>query len=272
MTADWFDEAARAEPVTPPTIDTSVPSTARMYDYYLGGKDNFPADRDAAQRVIDAYPEQRQLARNNRGFLVRAVRYLAEGGIDQFIDLGTGIPTSPNVHEVAREVRPDARVVYVDNDPVVTTHTRALRTTTDGIVAVEADIRDPRAILDDDALRAVIDWDRPVAVLCISVLHFIDDADDPAGIIAAFREPMAPGSHLALSVGCRDGMTADEVTRISRPYDSATARATGRTTAEIAALFDGFTLVPPGLVPTAKWQADDPETRMKILAAVGRLP
>jgi S-adenosyl methyltransferase len=159
--------------------DFSVPNPSRMYDYLLGGKDNFPADREAANRVIAAYPEARALARANRRFLTRAVWFLAEHGISQYIDLGTGLPTSPNVHQVARQVRPDARVVYVDNDPVVTCHGQALCATNDGVAVIDGDIRDPRSILADPELTAVIDFAEPVAILCVAVLHFIRDEENP---------------------------------------------------------------------------------------------
>ena len=175
--------------------DFSVPSPARMYDYFLGGKDNFAADRDAADRVIAAYPETRRLARANRRFVTRVAWYLAEHGIRQYVDLGSGLPTSPNVHEIVRKIRRDARVVYVDDDPMVAAHGRA-ECAGEGIAFIERDIRYPQEILTDRRLTNLIDFTAPVAFLCAAVLHFIPDEDNPKDIVAALRWRMAPGSYL----------------------------------------------------------------------------
>ncbi len=249
-------------------FDVRSPSPARMYDYWLGGKDNFAADREAAEKVVAAHPEQRELVRANRGFLVRAVRFMAEQGIDQFLDLGTGIPTTPNVHEVAVSVQPGARVVYVDNDPVVFTHNRALRATNDTIGAVQADIRDPRSVLDDPIVRRMIDFDRPVGLLAIAVFHFVAEAD---AVMASMRAALSPGSHLALSTGTTDGLTPEQVRGIEDAYSKSDAAAVIRSREEIAELFTGFDLVEPGLVHVAKWRADGPETKGRLLSGVGRL-
>ena len=249
-------------------IDTSVASPARMYDYYLGGKDNFPADHDAAEKVIAAHPEQRRLVKANRGFLVRAVRYLAGQGITQFLDLGTGIPTSPNVHEVAREAHPDARVVYVDNDPILTAHNRALRATHDGVAPVQADIRDPRALLAHPDVRATLDFDRPIAVLTVAEFHFIPEAPE---IVDVLRSVMAPRSYLALSTATTEGLTRADVKAIEDAYAASTVPAVFRSREEIEALFAGTEPVAPGLVPVGQWGADDPPTHIRILAGVARV-
>ena len=195
-----------------PGFDPSVPSPARMYDYYLGGKDNFAADREAAEQALSVVPFGREVARANRQFLVRAVTFMARSGIGQFIDLGTGLPTRPNVHEVARSVLPDARVLYVDNDPMVCSHARALLATNDGVAAIQGDIRTPQAILNDPVTRELIDFTRPVGVLFVAVLHFLTDDDQPWEQVAAFRWRMASGSMLAVS-----HITSDGTPPASRP-------------------------------------------------------
>ena len=259
-------------------IDPTVPSTARMYDYYLGGKDNFAADRDAAEAVLSAAPEVRMLAVENRRFLIRAVRYLVGQGVRQILDLGTGIPTSPNVHEVAQAIAPETRIVYVDNDPIVLAHNRALRAA-DGVACIPGDMRDPEPIAADPTLNRLIDFREPVAVLFASVLHFITDEEDPYRIVGFWRDRLAPGSHLLIS----------HITNETRPSESASAAdaystskasspAVLRSRAEIGRLFDGFTLVdPPGeLVFLPEWRPEDPSAVRNpelvwMLAGVGRL-
>jgi hypothetical protein len=176
---------------TAPRFDPSVPSPARIYDYYLGGKDNFPADREAAEQVLSVAPFGREVARANRQFLARAVMFMARSGIGQFVDLGTGLPTRPNVHEVARSVHPDARVLYVDNDPMVCAHARALLATSDGIAAIQGDIRAPQTILSDPVTHTLIDFTQPVGVLFVAVLHFLTDDNQPRG--AGRGVPVADG-------------------------------------------------------------------------------
>lgn len=249
-------------------FDPSVPSPARMYDFFLGGKDNYAADREAAEAVLATAPQAIPAARANRRFLVEVVRRLAGEGIDQFLDLGTGIPTSPNVHEVARESHPGARVVYVDNDPVVTAHNRALRATHDGVIGVEADIRDPAAVIDHPDIGRVIDWGRPVAVLMIAVAHFLTDADRPAALTAALRDRCAPGSHLALTHG-----TADPA-NLARAQEAAAAgygaTFTVRTPEQITGLFAGWDLLPPGLAPVDSWPDPAPVTGITIAGGLAR--
>jgi SAM-dependent methyltransferase len=252
----------------PDAIDVHTPSPARMYDYWLGGKDNFAADREAAEKIIAAHPDQRKLVRANRDFLVNAVRYLADQGIDQFLDLGTGVPTSPNVHEVARGSRPDARVVYVDNDPIVFAHNQAFRATDDRVATVRADIRRPSEILADPAVARLLDFDRPIGLLAIAVLHFVPEGE---AVISALREIMAPGSFLAISTGTNEGLTPEQRERIENAYAKSSAPAVIRSRTEIERLFTGFDLVDPGLVHVAKWRTDGPETQGRLLAGVGRL-
>ncbi|WP_281467416.1 SAM-dependent methyltransferase [Yinghuangia seranimata] len=243
------------ETYVPPGIDTSTAHPARMYDYFLGGKNNFAADREAAERILAAAPEAHAVVRANRDFLGRAVRFAAaERGIRQFLDIGTGIPTDGNVHEVAQSVLPEARVAYVDNDPIVLAHARALiagdprgRTT-----FVQADAREPEKILASPEVRDIIDFDQPVAVVLAMVLHFVRDREDPAGIVARLRAAMAPGSVLILShVTFKTAALkrlAEEV------YERASAPVVPRTREEIAALVDGFTPVEPGLVKVTQWR------------------
>jgi hypothetical protein len=193
------------EPRVPEGVDVTRPSIARIYDYLLFGKDNFAADRAAADELMQSRLDPRRLALANRAFLRRAVRFAARQGISQFLDLGSGLPTSPSVHECAREVMPGARVAYVDHDPIVVTHNDALLATRDGVITVRGDVREPDAVLGHDALRGCLDFGRPIAVLLLSVLHFISGDEDAPGIVARFRERMAPGSYLVVSIGTSDG-------------------------------------------------------------------
>ncbi len=238
-----------------PPIDTSKAHPARVYDYLLGGKDNFPADREAAEQVLAAVPTARHMARANRAFLQRAVRFLAgKAGIRQFLDIGTGLPAQGNVHEVAQQVTSDARVLYVDNDPIVHVHANALLAC-DNSAAILADLREPDAILSHPEVRQVIDFDQPVALLLVAILHFIRDEEDPAGIIARFRDAMTPGSYLAIShaTGDFDLIAASSA---ARAYDKAAAPMVLRNHAEVERLFDGFSLVDPGLVQVSHWRPD----------------
>jgi len=253
-------------------IDPETPSTARMYDWFLGGKDNFAVDRRVGERALQVMPEARDLARANRGFLIRAVRRLAaDEGVEQFIDVGSGIPTSPNVHEVAREAVPGARVVYVDNDPIVTAHNRALRDT-EGVVSMPADVRDPEAIVNDAAVRRLIDFDRPVAVLFVSVLHFLDPREeDVAGIVARYRRHLATGSYLAASIASADGLDDARRAEIEAVYAHSTSPILLRTRSEIEEIFGDADLMDPGLVPITQWHAEQDPMPLTLLSAVGEL-
>ncbi len=246
----------------PAEIDTSTAHPARMYDYYLGGKDNYPADRRAAEQVLAAVPSAPAMARANRAFLHRAVRFLAaEAGIRQFVDIGTGLPTSPNVHQIAQAVTPNARVVYVDNDPIVHVHANALLAG-EATSSILADLRQPDAILDHPTLRRRIDLTQPVALLLVAILHFLCDDEDPAGIVARLRDRLADGSYLVLSHATAD-FNPQAAAAAARAYDQAAAPMVLRSHAEIERLFDGFELVDPGLVQVSRWRPDDQRAAAK---------
>lgn len=240
----------------PPEIDTTVPHPARRYDYWLGGKDNFAADRTSGDAVEAAFPTIRLAVLENRRFLGRAVEFLAtEAGVEQFLDIGTGIPAAGNTHEVAQRFNPKARVVYVDNDPIVLAHARALLTSTtdEGATSyIDADLRDPDSILADPALASTLDLSRPVALMLVSVLHFLGEDNDPYGTVGRLVAALSPGSYLVISHVTLDYLPPEEaaVVQASDPL----ARA--RTREEVARFFDGMDLVPPGLVPTSEWRAE----------------
>lgn len=226
-----------------------------MYDYYLGGKDNYEVDRVAVEEMHRVIPELFQTARENRTFLGRAVRYVAGEGICQFIDLGTGLPTQGNVHEIAQQVSDRSRVVYVDEDPVVAAHGRALLAEDGSTAIIEQDLRDPDTILGHPDFQRLIDLNEPVAVLFVAVLHFISDAAQAKAIIQRFREVMAPGSYLVIAHGTRAAGTA-AVSKMTETYDSATEQVTLRDPEEIEAFFDGFDLVEPGAVHLPWWHPE----------------
>lgn len=282
------------------TLDTGRPHPARVYDYWLGGRDNFAADRDAGARVAKVAPWVISGARGNRAFLTRAVAWLARAGVDQFLDLGSGLPTAQNVHEVAHAVTPGARTVYVDRDPLVLAHARALLARDERTLAVAGDVRDPGAILDDPGVRAHLDLDRPVAVLLLAMLHFVVDDDEAARMIAVLRERLLPGSYLALShvadfagssdpvdspglvdssgrPGHGDAVAAARAAatrRAAELYDTLAGPFTLRAPETITAWFDGLDLVPPGLVPAHTWRPRRrrPGPPVPLLVGVARLP
>jgi S-adenosyl methyltransferase len=246
-------------------IDTTRPHPARMYDALLGGKDNYAADRQAVREVLRAAPEVRDSARANRAFLQRAVRYLAgEAGIRQFIDVGTGIPAAGNVHEVAAQATPGTRVAYVDNGPIVHVHANALLTGSGNTSIVLADLRDPEGILAHPKVRALIDFTQPAALLLVAILHFITDREDPARILAVFRDALPAGSYLALSHATGDfrPVAAQQAASV---YDQATSPVVLRTRAQVAAFFDGWDLVEPGLVQVPLWRPDGKPPRPREL-------
>jgi len=263
------------------TINTSVPNPARIYDYLLGGKDNFPADREVAEQVLAIAPVTREVVRDNRAFLRRAVGFLTrEAGIRQFIDLGSGLPTQGNVHEIAQAIAPDARVVYVDNDAIVAAHSSALLAG-DSTVAIQADLREPDAILGHPEVGKLIDFDQPVALLLVAVLHFIPDHEDPLGIVARFRDGVAGGSYLTISHGTRDvperpDMSAEVMAemgaRVERLYQQTTTSIVTRTRAQVERFFDGFDLLEPGLVEIQLWRPDDSTLPGGFYGGVGRKP
>jgi hypothetical protein len=247
-----------------------------MYDYYLGGKDNLLADRQAAEKALSAVPCGRKVAWANRNFLVRAVRTLARKGIDQFIDVGTGIPTSPNVHEVARSINSATTVAYIDNDPVVAAHDSALLAGSDGITAIRRDVRYPLNIIMDDTVREVINFSRPIGVLFVAILHFITEEEDPYESVAAFRDRICPGSYVAISHITSDGSAPSTISAIREAYRAASAPAVFRTTEQIERLFAGFKLLRPGLAEVSEWRANGRKNAappaLRFLGGVGIKP
>jgi hypothetical protein len=230
-------------------VDATVPNVARVYDYMLGGKDNFPVDRAAAEQILAAFPEAREGVRQNRAFLGRVVEYLAgQAGIRQFLDIGAGLPTQKNVHEVARAITPDAHVVYVDNDPVVCVHGRVLLAESDEVAMVEADLRQPDGILADPTTRELIDFDRPVALLLVAILHFIPDEDDPFGVVARLRDAMAPGSYLVISHMLDGEERRADTAQVRNVYSRASSGVHPRTREQIMRFFEGFELLDDDLL------------------------
>jgi hypothetical protein len=263
----------------PTGIDPSIPSVARMYDYYIGGKDNFASDRQAADKMISLVPNIREVARANREFLGRAVRFLAESGIRQFLDIGTGLPTQQNVHQVSQGVAPSARVVYVDNDPIVLVHARALLADSPLTVVVKGDINAPKEILDDPAVREHLDLSQPVAVLMLAILHFVPDDEKAAAIVKQFQERMVSGSYLVVSHGYTGEIGGRTDQQVRALYDkTATGSVKPRDHAQITSYFDGLELVEPGVVPVSswrperEWEAEIDLTRPTILGGVARVP
>ncbi|MET8548888.1 SAM-dependent methyltransferase [Micromonospora zamorensis] len=245
----------------PASDHTSTPNVARMYDYFLGGSHNFAADRAAADRVLEIFPETGVAAQTNRHFLRRAARYAAEQGIRQFLDIGAGLPTQDAVHEVVRAVAPDARVVYVDYDEVAVAYARQLLTDVPGTAVVQGDLRRPDELLAHPDVRATLDLERPVAVLLLAVLHFVPDDDDPWAAIARLRDATAPGSQLVLSHLTLDGIAPELAERGQAVYRNSSAPLVPRTHAETLRFFTGYDLVEPGLVATTRWRPDgEPET------------
>ncbi|KAF4410807.1 MULTISPECIES: SAM-dependent methyltransferase [Streptomyces] len=245
-----------SEPVS--GVDITVPSVARMYDYYLGGKDNYAVDREASDELLKVVPSTKELAVNNRRFLVRVVRRLAEEhGIRQFLDHGSGLPTQDNVHQVAQSVDKDARVVYVDNDPIVLAHGRALLQENDNTAVITADMRDTDAVFAHPDVVRLIDLNEPVAALFVSVMHCIPDRDDPAGIIRRVRERLAPGSFFVI---CQL-VSEDEATRnfVTDFMDQSTHGNWGRVREprELDAYFEGLEILEPGLVEVSTWHPDN---------------
>jgi S-adenosyl methyltransferase len=242
-----------------PKFDTGVAHPARVYDYWLGGKDNFAADREAAERVLAVTPGLRFRVRANRAFLARAVRYLvAEAGIRQFLDIGTGIPTANNTHEVAQATAPECRIVYVDNDPIVLAHARALLTSNpQGATAyLEADLRNTQAIL--DAAAATLDFSRPVALMLLGILHLVSDAEDPYAIVARLLAALPSGSYLAISHPASD-INAGQAEAQRRYNERVSTPQTLRTHAEVSRFFEGLSLVPPGVVYVHTWRPEPGE-------------
>ncbi|GAA0398890.1 hypothetical protein Acor_21150 [Acrocarpospora corrugata] len=253
----------------PTGIDPNIPSVARMYDYLLGGKDNFASDRAAAQKIIELTPNVRESVQANRRFLSRAVNYLTDTGVRQFLDIGAGLPTQENVHQVALRAASDSRVVYVDNDPIVLTHGRALLADNRQTIVLDGDLREPLAILKDPRATAHLDLTRPVGVLMLAVLHFIPEDDLAETVVHALRDHLPAGSAIVishLSFGDLDDNSLAEGTAV---YTHTTAGGVRpRSHAQILRFFDGFTLVNPGLVSTDDWRPDPRTPRLPALPGV----
>jgi SAM-dependent methyltransferase len=241
-------------------FDPYVPNVARVYDFLLGGKDNFVADRDAAARLLQVLPGSARACRANRDFLQRAVRYLAAAGVRQFIDIGSGLPTAGNVHQVALEADPDARVAYVDYDTIVLAHARALLATSPAVTVIDGDLRKPADILAHPDLTRLIDFSQPVAVLLVAVLHFLADDEHPREVISEIIAALPAGSYLALSHVTADHVPASAAATAQGVYTSASAPVTARTRAEITRFFDGLTLVEPGVTDVSAWRTEIPPT------------
>jgi hypothetical protein len=240
----------------PPGIDPKTPSVARMYDYYLGGKDNFASDREAAEKVMSVLPKVRHVARENRAFLGRAVRFLAQRGIHQFIDIGAGLPTRENVHQVALDVAPDARIVYVDNDPIVLAHAHALLADNPWTRVIEGDLHAPKAIVEHPEVQAHIDFREPVAIILCAIMHFVEDDEEAAGIVAHLRETLPPGGALVLSHGFQGELSDETMGRAQDIYARTKGSLKARDRDAIRTLFSGLELVEPGLVHVGAWRPD----------------
>ncbi|MBT2452685.1 SAM-dependent methyltransferase [Streptomyces sp. ISL-43] len=245
----------------PPGIDISVPSVSRIYDYYLGGSHNFEVDRQAARRAMEFMPGLPKIMQANRAFMRRAVRYAVAEGVTQFLDIGSGIPTFGNVHEIAQAASPEARVVYVDHDPVAVAHSQAVLAGTERTGVVAADLRKPQEILTAAEVGRVLDLSRPVALLLVAVLHFLEDADDPHAAVAELRDALAPGSLLILTHASYEGIplsqeVAEGTVSVYRDIRNPLVM---RDAQEIGRFFEGFGLIEPGLVAMPNWRPDGPE-------------
>ena len=262
----------------PAGVDPFTPNIARMYDYYLGGKDNFAVDRAAAEEFRKIVPHIKDMARDNREFLARAVTVMAEEGIDQFLTIGAGLPTQHHTHHVAHRVNPKAVVVYTDTDPVVLAHGRALLADNPYTTVVQADLREPEALLDHPQIRGRLDYDRPLGVTLLSMLQFIPDEKLIARILAAVRAVLVPGSYLLISHAFKGQESPEKLAAARAVYAKTSAGSLNpRSFEEILSFFDGFELIEPGLVPVEAWRPewDDivPDfTRGGMLGGVGRVP
>ncbi|HZP54825.1 SAM-dependent methyltransferase [Actinocrinis sp.] len=257
-------------------LDPHRPNPARMYDYYLGGFHNFEADREAAEAAEAAFPGVKAAARANRDFLRRAVRFMIGQGIDQFLDLGSGVPTVGNVHEIAQAVNPDARVVYVDSEPVAVHASETLLAGNSGAAILHADIRHADAILNAPQVERLLDLTRPLGLIMASVLPHIPESDDPDRLVARYLAALAPGSFLMISHGSVDDFDDTETDGIYKLYRASTSPITSRTRERIASWFDGLELVEPGVVVVTHWHPDTGDAPVKLrlphYGAVARVP
>jgi hypothetical protein len=261
-----------------PGVDAGRANVARIYDALLGGEHNFTVDQDIARTLTSIAPGMRAAAKAHRAFLERMVRFLADAGIRQFIDIGSGVPTERNVHEVAREVAPECRVVYVDTDPVAIAHSKSILAEDDKATIIKADLREPEAILGHPEARRLVDFTEPVGLLLLGVLHFIRDEEDPGDLVKRLTRPLVSGSYLTIAHGTYDHQPALVMEAIRRLYTDATAPIRHRGHAEISAYFDGFDLIEPGLVFNPEWRPDGPgplsdqPERSMVYSGVGHKP
>ncbi len=265
-----FDAALPAE------LDAKRPNSARMYDYFLGGAQNFAVDRLVAEQAATAFPYIRISTRLNRSYLGRVVAHLSERGVDQFLDLGSGIPTVGNVHEVAQQLNPKARIAYVDYEPIAVAHGRRLLADADNVTITQADIRHPQEVLTAPTVTDLLDFDRPIAVLAMAILHFIPDGAHPHAMLAAYRTACAPGSYLAISHGSQVTLTDQQIDEFLGAYARTPTPALLRTLGEISTLMHGYELIDPGLVLLPQWHPERPVTddearESNIYGAVGVL-
>ncbi len=262
----------------PPGVDTQRANVARVYDYLLGGSHNFSVDQDAARMLTAAEPRAREICRANRAYLGRAVRFLAESGIRQFLDIGSGIPTQGNVHEIAQQMAPGSRVVYADIDPVAIAHSKAILDGHENAAIIDADLREPEKILGHESTQRLIDFRQPTGLLLVAVLHFISDADDPWQLVARLRDALPPGSYLALCHGTNENRPEAAAVGEKVYNRTVATEAHVRNRAEILRFFDGFELVEPGLVDLPCWRPDSPTdvpddpTELLGLVGVGKKP
>jgi SAM-dependent methyltransferase len=258
----------------PEGIDISTPSVARSYDYLLGGSHNFAVDRDYSRRILAAMPDVRLTAQANRAFMHRAVRFMVDTGIHQFLDIGSGIPTVGNVHEIAQTAAPQTRVVYVDVEPVAVAHSEQILAGNDGATVIQEDLRHPDAILDHPQAKALLDFDQPVGLLLVAILHAIPDQDDPAALVARLHQALCPGSYVAISHFTADSLPT-EVDEVQRLTDRTTTPVTTRSRVRVERFFAGLELVEPGLVWASQWRPDHPQDldgpeRASLYVGVGR--
>ncbi len=272
------DEADARPSWAPAGVDPRRANVARVYDYLLGGSHNFLADQDVGRALVAVEPNAREAARANRAFLGRAVRFLSQAGIRQFLDIGSGIPTQGNVHEAAQQADPGARVVYVDVDPVAIAHSKTILAGNENAAVIDADLRDPEKILAHPAARGLIDFDQPVGLLLVAVLHFIADDEEPRRLVATLRDALAPGSYLVVCHGTDESKPAVAQAAEKVYNRSVAGRAKLRSRAEIERFFDGFELVEPGVTYLSTWRPDSPADvpadpgRHWGLVGVGRKP
>ncbi|HEX6468752.1 MAG TPA: SAM-dependent methyltransferase [Streptosporangiaceae bacterium] len=260
----------------PSELNTTVAHPARLYDYWLGGKDNFAVDRELGDKIVAAQPGSLESIRANRAFLKRAVRNAADAGIRQFIDIGSGLPTVENTHEMAQRYVPDPRVAYVDIDPIAVVHGRAILADSGGTIAVQGDVRHPEMIFDHPEVRELIDFDQPVAVLLLGVLHYVAEEEDPYDIMSRIRDAIAPGSQVILShlTGDDDPRTMEGSINIVK-RSPVSVVSLPRTFEQIERLFEKLEVLDPGIVPVHQWRPDGPvsmERRFWLWAGVGRRP